>query len=70
MTLSPHSLPGALLVLLALAGGGSWQNLDEAEFVVVLYRHLVALYPQVEETSDVGIISPYKAQVLYSTVLY
>ncbi|CAI7833455.1 unnamed protein product [Closterium sp. NIES-53] len=43
--------------------GGSWMNTDEAEFVMVLYRHLVALYPQLKESSDVGVISPYKHQV-------
>ncbi|GJP43980.1 hypothetical protein CLOM_g3376 [Closterium sp. NIES-68] len=43
--------------------GGSWMNKDEAEFVMVLYRHLVALYPQLKDTSDVGVISPYKHQV-------
>ncbi|CAI5466534.1 unnamed protein product [Closterium sp. Yama58-4] len=43
--------------------GGSWMNADEAEFVMVLYRHLVALYPQLKESSDVGVISPYKHQV-------
>ena len=39
-------------------GSGSWINVDEVEFVLVLYRHLVARFPQ-----HVAVISPYKQQV-------
>eukprot|EP00897_Mesotaenium_endlicherianum_P009227 jgi/Mesen1/8332/ME000046S07724 len=42
---------------------GSYVNTEEAEFVVCLYRHLVALHPSLKGTTRVGVISPYKHQV-------
>ena len=44
-------------------GSGSWVNKDEVEFVLVLYRHLVALYPELKGSPSVAVISPYKLQV-------
>jgi senataxin len=44
-------------------GSGSWVNRDEVEFVLVLYRHLVALYPELKGSPTVAVISPYKLQV-------
>lgn len=44
-------------------GSGSWVNKDEVEFVLVLYRHLVALYPELKGSPTVAVISPYKLQV-------
>ncbi|MCO5574144.1 hypothetical protein L7F22_027924 [Adiantum nelumboides] len=45
------------------AGSGSWINNEEVEFVLVLYRHLVARFPQLKGGPDVAVISPYKQQV-------
>ncbi|KAH8968926.1 hypothetical protein BDL97_02G009000 [Sphagnum fallax] len=45
------------------AGSGSWVNKDEAEFVLVLYRHMVATYPELKSGPLVAVISPYKLQV-------
>ena len=42
---------------------GSRVNVREAEFVVQLYRQLIAWHPELKNTSKVGIISPYKFQV-------
>ena len=44
-------------------GSGSWINVDEVEFVLVLYRHLVARFPQLKGGPHVAVISPYKQQV-------
>ncbi|XP_024537137.1 probable helicase MAGATAMA 3 [Selaginella moellendorffii] len=44
-------------------GSGSYINSDEAEFVLVLYRHLIALYPELKGGPHVAVISPYKYQV-------
>ncbi|MCO5576307.1 hypothetical protein L7F22_030116 [Adiantum nelumboides] len=45
------------------AVSGSWINNEEVEFVLVLYRHLVARFPQLKGGPDVAVISPYKQQV-------
>jgi senataxin len=45
------------------AGSGSWVNKDEVEFVLVLYRHMVATYPELKSGPLVAVISPYKLQV-------
>lgn len=44
-------------------GSGSWVNNEEVEFVLVLYRHLVARFPQLKGGLHVAVISPYKQQV-------
>ncbi|KAH7281053.1 hypothetical protein KP509_36G027600 [Ceratopteris richardii] len=44
-------------------GSGSWVNNEEVEFVLVLYRHLIARFPELKGGSDVAVISPYKQQV-------
>lgn len=44
-------------------GSGSWVNIEEAELVLLLYRHLVAKYPELKVGSKVAVISPYKQQV-------
>lgn len=44
-------------------GSGSWVNNEEVDFVLVLYRHLVARFPQLKEGPHVAVISPYKQQV-------
>jgi hypothetical protein len=44
-------------------GSGSWVNIEEAELVLLLYRHLVAKYPELKVGSKVTVISPYKQQV-------
>ena len=38
-------------------------NKDEAEFVLLLYSQLVSKHPQLRDSNDVGVISPYKYQV-------
>ena len=39
-------------------GSGSWVNIEEAEVVLLLYRHLVAKYPELKVGSKVAVISP------------
>lgn len=38
-------------------------NVDEAEFVLLLYHKLVISYPELKSNSQVAIISPYSQQV-------
>ncbi|CAH9074675.1 unnamed protein product [Cuscuta epithymum] len=45
------------------AGSGSWMNVDEVEFVLVIYRELVTRYPELKSSSKLAIISPYRHQV-------
>ena len=41
----------------------SLQNLEEAALILQLYDALVRKYPELRDSSRIGIISPYKAQV-------
>lgn len=45
------------------SGSGSWVNVDEVEFVLVIYRELVTRYPELKSSSKLAIISPYRHQV-------
>lgn len=45
------------------SGSGSWVNVEEVDFVLLLYQKLVSLYPTLKSGNQVAIISPYKAQV-------
>ncbi|XP_010670996.2 probable helicase MAGATAMA 3 isoform X1 [Beta vulgaris subsp. vulgaris] len=45
------------------AGNGSWVNVDEVEFALLMYQKLVAKYPELKSSSRVAIISPYRLQV-------
>ncbi|KAM7499180.1 hypothetical protein LguiA_023594 [Lonicera macranthoides] len=45
------------------SGTVSWENLDEAEFVLLLYHKLVVRYPELKSSSRTAIISPYRSQV-------
>lgn len=44
-------------------GSGSWVNIDEVEFVFLLYHKLVSRYPELKSSNQLAIISPYRAQV-------
>lgn len=44
-------------------GSGSWVNQDEADFVLVLYKCLVGMYPSLKDGPHLAVISPYKQQV-------
>ncbi|GAB2275183.1 hypothetical protein Dimus_009945 [Dionaea muscipula] len=44
-------------------GSGSWINVDEVEFVLLLYQKLVDKYPELKSSSRLAIISPYRQQV-------
>lgn len=46
-----------------LAGSESWVNVDEVEFVLLLYCKLVSMYPELKSSSQFAIISPYSQQV-------
>ncbi|KAK7852315.1 putative helicase magatama 3 [Quercus suber] len=46
-----------------LAGSESWVNVDEVEFVLLLYCKLVSKYPELKSSSQFAIISPYSQQV-------
>lgn len=45
------------------SGSGSWVNVDEVEFVLLMYHKLVSSYPQLKSSSQLAIISPYSYQV-------
>ena len=45
------------------AGSGSWINVDEVEFVLLVYQKLVAKYPELKSIDKLAIISPYRHQV-------
>lgn len=38
-------------------------NVDEVEFVLLLYHKLVTMYPELRSSSQFAIISPYRHQV-------
>ncbi|KAL0648656.1 hypothetical protein Bca4012_046947 [Brassica carinata] len=42
---------------------GSRVNLDEVEFVLLIYHRLVTMYPELKSSSQLAIISPYSYQV-------
>uniref|UniRef100_A0A803KT02 Helicase MAGATAMA 3 n=1 Tax=Chenopodium quinoa TaxID=63459 RepID=A0A803KT02_CHEQI len=44
-------------------GSGSWVNVDEVEFALLLYQKLVSKYPELKSSSKLAIISPYRLQV-------
>ncbi|XP_058765700.1 probable helicase MAGATAMA 3 isoform X2 [Vicia villosa] len=44
-------------------GSGSWINVAEVDFVLLLYQKLVTLYPGLKSGNQVAIISPYSQQV-------
>lgn len=44
-------------------GSGSWVNVDEVEFVLLMYQKLVAKYPELKSSDRLAIISPYRHQV-------
>lgn len=45
-------------------GKGSWINVAEVDFVLLLYQKLVTLYPGLKSGNQVAIISPYRQQVM------
>ncbi|OMO79958.1 putative helicase MAGATAMA 3 [Corchorus capsularis] len=45
------------------SGSGSWVNMDEIEFVLVMYHKLITMYPELKSSSQFAIISPYRHQV-------
>lgn len=46
-----------------LSGSESWVNVDEVEFVLLMYHKLVSMYPELKSSSQLAIISPYSQQV-------
>ncbi|XP_021285996.1 probable helicase MAGATAMA 3 isoform X2 [Herrania umbratica] len=45
------------------SGSGSWVNIDEIEFILVMYHKLITMYPELKSSSQFAIISPYRHQV-------
>lgn len=45
------------------SGSGSWVNIDEVDFVLLMYHKLVSIYPELRSSSQLAIISPYRYQV-------
>ncbi|KAJ4951213.1 hypothetical protein NE237_028045 [Protea cynaroides] len=45
------------------SGSGSWVNVDEIDFVLLMYHKLVTRYPELRSSSRMAIISPYRHQV-------
>ena len=44
-------------------GSGSWVNNEEVDFILLLYHRLVHKYPELQSSSQVAVISPYRHQV-------
>nr|GFB28907.1 probable helicase MAGATAMA 3 [Tanacetum cinerariifolium] len=42
---------------------GSFENMDEVNFVLLMYNKLVSNYPELKSSSRVALISPYRQQV-------
>lgn len=47
-----------------VSGSTSLRNLSEVDFVVLLVRHLLAQYPTIDWRKKIGIIAPYKQQIV------
>ncbi|KAK9148527.1 hypothetical protein Scep_007284 [Stephania cephalantha] len=45
------------------SGTGSWVNVNEVEFILLIYNKLVTSYPELKSSSRIAIISPYRYQV-------
>ncbi|GAV91435.1 AAA_11 domain-containing protein/AAA_12 domain-containing protein [Cephalotus follicularis] len=45
------------------SGSGSLVNVDEVEFVLLMYHKLVSKFPELRSSSQLAIISPYRYQV-------
>ncbi|XP_024967488.1 probable helicase MAGATAMA 3 isoform X3 [Cynara cardunculus var. scolymus] len=45
------------------SGSGSWENVDEVDFSLLMYHKLVSSYPELKSSSRLAIISPYRHQV-------
>lgn len=45
------------------SGSGSWENVDEVEFVLLMYHKLISRYPELRSSARIAIISPYRHQV-------
>ncbi|XP_058098947.1 probable helicase MAGATAMA 3 isoform X2 [Magnolia sinica] len=45
------------------SGSGSWVNVDEVDFVLLMYHQLVTKYSELKSTSRLAVISPYRHQV-------
>ncbi|XP_071697081.1 probable helicase MAGATAMA 3 [Rutidosis leptorrhynchoides] len=45
------------------SGSGSWENVDEVDFVLLMYHKLVSNYPELKSSSRLAIISPYRQQL-------
>ncbi|KAK2992800.1 hypothetical protein RJ640_009097 [Escallonia rubra] len=45
------------------SGSGSWENVDEVDFVLLIYQKLVSGHPELKSSSRLAIISPYRHQV-------
>lgn len=44
------------------SGSGSWVNVDEVDFVLLMYHKLVSSYPELKSSSRLAIITPYSHQ--------
>ncbi|KAK3012179.1 hypothetical protein RJ639_010874 [Escallonia herrerae] len=45
------------------SGSGSWENVDEVDFVLLMYQKLMSGHPELKSSSRLAIISPYRHQV-------
>ncbi|MQL89807.1 hypothetical protein Taro_022394, partial [Colocasia esculenta] len=45
------------------SGSGSWVNEEEVEFIMLLYHKLVSQFPELQSSSQLAVISPYRHQV-------
>ncbi|CAN6438865.1 unnamed protein product [Victoria cruziana] len=45
------------------SGSGSWVNVEEIEFILLMYHNLVTRYPELNSSSQIAVISPYRHQV-------
>ncbi|XP_031473358.1 probable helicase MAGATAMA 3 isoform X2 [Nymphaea colorata] len=45
------------------SGSGSWVNIEEVEFILLMFHNLVSRYPELNSSSQIAVISPYRHQV-------
>ncbi|KAF3791608.1 putative helicase MAGATAMA 3 [Nymphaea thermarum] len=45
------------------SGSGSWVNVEEVEFILLMFHNLASRYPELNSSSQIAVISPYRHQV-------
>lgn len=45
------------------SGSGSWINVDEVDFILLMYHKLATNYPELKSSARLAIITPYRHQM-------